>query len=415
MAYIRFFSMAVLASICAQAHAMPLADVLELAREKHPDIRKLTFEIAAFKEDVVESRAAYLPSLGVDVTAQYADRDARLRDGTVFEDDTRPISVSASASQRLYDGGRRHLDMQIAHLALDVQQHNARADKIDALLNVAELYISAYGASRRQQARLATAEAIEEALAAFSALERAGEASEVERLQTESRLQEVRAQIIQENETIRRASDELTRLLGERVEKFEDAELTEASANDLAAQATELSPFKHAADISARIARLRLSQERRARLPSVDLVGRVSTQRDTSPVVDRDTELQIGVSMNMPLFSGGRINSRTRRAANLAGAAQFDAARAARESAAFFDELSSRRRQEAELLKAREARLDAARRAQNKAVRGYELGVYGILNLTSSIEEVQNAVVGAIDSETAILAIDASLHLYTVE
>jgi outer membrane protein len=159
------------------------------------------------------------------------------------------------------------------------------------------------------------------------------------------------------------------------VEKLPLAPPTPESIEQWSSSAQQQNLSIRAAEKDAEIARENISLQRAGHLPTLDLVGSHTVSRtDSNTGTDVDTS-SIGVQLNVPLFAGGSVLSRTRQA-------EYD-------------------------LEAAQEGLDAQRRSVERQVRDAYRGVL------ASISQVEALKASTVSAQSALEATEAGFEVGT--
>lgn len=315
-----------------EAREGDLKDIIVSAFEFHPQLKSLRAQGRATRENVLEARASYLPQIALDSTASISNREARLQDGSGFDQNTEPLSVSLRLNQTLYNGGRRSLATRNALISTQVA--NARY-RISATSISAEI-INDYTALMASEAE---ADALDRSVVALINLEKsvqarraAGDATRTEVSQAVSRLAAARARREAARASVSNARARLLSKTGFLVQNpklpKEALEPLTLSLQDILERAKQESASLENTKLNEQTAQVSLQQETRKWLPTVSLTANATSVRDSSPTIARDDDLNVGLRLTMPLYTGGAGSAQTRRAA-----AQYQAARYASDDA----------------------------------------------------------------------------------
>lgn len=331
------------------ASAEDLIAVYKLARANDPKFRAAESVYLAEHEKLPQARAGLLPTLSARA-ARDRNTNETVTDSFIFGRPSAQFEYSSSEyslnlSQPVYNAAVlsgfsqakaeiRRAEAEYAAAAQDLIQRVARA-YFDVLLAQDNLEFSRAekisiqrqleAAESRLKVGLATVTDVNDARARY-------ESAEAQEIEAENNLQDRREAL---RELTGRIAEALTHL-GANMPLVtpEPADIDQWAGKSLA-QNYSLIAKREAADS----AREEIKRQRAGHYPTLDLVGtRTRTDADGSiagPGIRTDNTV-IGVQLNLPIFQGGRVSSRTQEAAHRYDAAQqeFEATRRATERAA---------------------------------------------------------------------------------
>ena len=297
---------------------MSLADLLRASRRHHPLLLAARDEAQAASEAVAQAQSAYRPSVTLEGSLSSAERDAVLQGGDSFDETISPRSASVRLDQVIYAGGRRALQMQAAAARSHLGQVGYRSEEQAVFAEIVQAYVQLSLARETARIREETGGLIGRRREAVLARQRVGDASRFDLSQTGARLARADADLATARVQLDVARATLTSLTGSTLAINLDA-FTEAGPlpplDVLQRLALEASPAVAEGELRARAARIETASAARQRLPTVSVTGSATTSQETSPVVDEETNLQIGLALRMPLYQGGQVSSQTREAA----------------------------------------------------------------------------------------------------
>jgi len=276
---------------------------------------------AAEQERVPQARAQLLPRVNAQTSVQ--GRDARRASSLGSNSDSRRNLWAVTLSQPIYDLEKLSLmsQAQIQAYAADLTQQIAHQD---LMLRVSAAYfdvLTAQDTLRVIQAQIAAAES--QLRAAQRSFELGG-TTVADTHETQSRLDLLRANALQAQNTLRISRDQLTRIIQEPVDDLTplpagvalprpDPEVL--SAWETQAGLSSLTVARAALDV--RIAETRIDIARSGNAPTLQLqaqTGSDSDRRLGSGVHPgkRAMDSQIGLQLSIPLYRGGGVSSQIR-------------------------------------------------------------------------------------------------------
>ncbi len=311
---------------------LSLEEAVRHAVGYHPSVTASTLAVAEARAAVGEESAARLPAVMLAGSAfRYQEPMLvtpihGLTPGLTPPFDETLIQGGAKLSYTLFDGGAR---------GSRVRQARSRAEGASAGQRVAEQslvarVVAAYANVLTQRQVAAATDRRLEALRAerTRADQRvaAGRGAELEVLRADAAVAEAEAARVRVAAAREVGERDLARLTGWSPERVRGSTLAEVAAVDqepgsrglLVARALESNPALDQARQQQRTAEAGVSVVRGARLPDLKLIGAYLDRGSASG--DFKAEWNAGVQLSFPLFTGGALSSRVRRAEAARGA-----------------------------------------------------------------------------------------------
>lgn len=311
---------------------LSLEEAVRHAVGYHPSVTASTLAVAEARAAVGEETAARLPAVMLAGSAVRYQEPMLvtpihgLTPGLAPPFDETLIQGGATLSYTIFDGGAR---------GSRVRQARSRAEGASAGQNVAEQalvaqVVAAYANVLTQRQILAATDRRLEALQAerTRAHQRvaAGRGAELEILRTDASLAEAEAARVRVTAAREVGERDLARLTGWSPERIRGGTLAEVAVVDrepgsrelLVARALESNPALAQARQQQRSAEAGVSVVRGTRLPDLKLIGAYLDRGSASG--DFKAEWNAGVQLSFPLFTGGALSSRVRRAEAARGA-----------------------------------------------------------------------------------------------
>lgn len=312
---------------------LSLEEAVRHAVGYHPSVTASTLAVAEARAAVGEETAARLPAVMLAGSAVRYQEPMLvtpihgLTPGLAPPFDETLIQGGATLSYTIFDGGAR---------GSRVRQARSRAEGASAGQNVAEQalvaqVVAAYANVLTQRQILAATDRRLEALQAerTRAHQRvaAGRGAELEILRTDASLAEAEAARVRVTAAREVGERDLARLTGWSPERIRGGTLAEVATAEqelgsrelLVARALESNPVLTQARQQQRTAEAGVSVVSGARLPDLRLIGAYLDRGSASG--DFKAEWNAGVQLSFPLFTGGALSSRVRRAEAALGAA----------------------------------------------------------------------------------------------
>ncbi|MDR1425317.1 MAG: TolC family outer membrane protein [Azoarcus sp.] len=294
----------------------------------------------AGQEKVVQGRSALLPSIGAVAGSSWNDEKVRPRDAP---DTTKARYNSNSYALQLTAPLFRPQNwLQYKEGALQTElADSAFGQETQALiLRTAEAYFKVLNArdalAAIVQLRTAAGEQLELARTSFQV----GTVTVTDVHEAQSRFDLASAQEIAARNTLDVAREALARIVGHAPDELAGLKsgvtLPGPKPDDIAAwvDAAEKSDFGvQAQTLTREITARAYERERAGHLFSVDLVASYGRTNRPADSIDRDDSGTVGVQLDVPLYQGGMVSSRTREAAALRIKAESDLEEARRAAA----------------------------------------------------------------------------------
>lgn len=395
----------------AQPPALSLAECIREALAFNPELRAREARVSAAEAAADAAGAARAPRfdfLGTFAASERAQRIVQPSfNGEPIRYDNEIAEAILEARVPLYAGGRLVARQRSAQLAAAAEGLSLAASSQDLVLNVA----GAYFAASEQRAAIRAAEAalaaLEAQLAVARTLEEVGRTPPLDRLKVEVRVASISQQVSRLRRDRQVVLQHLARLLGRGPEQplpeIADSDVEIAGMKgDLSALATDALASR--LELRAlRSAVLRKHEELAyisgERLPSIDAVARYTARAAVGPT---DTPLPTheqygagGVSLRLPLWTGGELAARIRQAQ-----AEIEEAEA-KVKAGELTVLEEVRREGAALAEARE-RWNVATRALTQAREAFAIEQATYEAGRGVINDVLDAQAALLDAEVAL-------------
>lgn len=375
-------------AIASPATAEDLPQVFGFAEQKDPQYRRAEATYQAVLEGLPQARAQlYLPSLSLSANTAYnrqeitlANTPANVFGGGKFEFNSRGYSLSLTQPIYHYD---RYLQLEQADNRIRQAQLDVDTARQNLIVRVAERYFGVLGAidnlefSRAEKAALArqleqTQQRFDVGLIAITDVQEAKASYDL------SVAQEIEAQKLLDDahEALREFTSEYHREIAPLGEQLALVAPDPADVEQWTQTALKQNLRIASAETAARIAQQEIKVQYASHLPTLDIVGNegVAVQGGRFGSTEVDTTA-IGVELNLPIYEGGQVQSRTREATH---------------------------RHEAALESIEEARRAAVRRTRDAYA--------GVLSGISRVQALQQAVVS---TDTALTATKAGFEVGT--
>ncbi|MFO8002773.1 TolC family outer membrane protein [Thioalkalivibrio sp.] len=384
------------------AQAEDLLQVFERAQQQDAELRAAEADYRAILEARPLARSALLPQLSADgeLGAFHSDPDP----GPTSDGTSRTLSLELN--QSLFDRrntiGLRQADLQIERAAA-----NLEAARQDLILRVAEAYFGVLVAQETLQFRIAEREAIGRQLEQTQRRFDVGLIAITDVKEAQAQFDLAGAAEIEAQNALDLAQEQLAVITDRYYETLaalgEDLEMVSPDPMDpqeWVAAALEANQQLQAQRLAAETAREQIARQRAEGLPTLGLgasvsdtsysgVSRLEAERGAQ-FIDR-TDSQIGLRLQIPLYTGGRVSALTREAREEFQAAQEGVVLTERRTVQ--DTRNSYLTVVATASRARalEQALESTRAAFESAEAGFEVGTRTQVDVLLALREVFRA------------------------
>ena len=322
------------------AHALSLQEAYEAALRNDPVYRMRIQEREAGRENAIQGRAGLLPSVSAShtVNRNISDRTQMGRDilnrPTITKDEPRYISRSSTVQLRQpilnLDGFVRYRQGKVQD-AQSAQALEAGTDEV--AVRVAQAYMDALFAEDQVALSQVQRDMYQEQQKVNARLFERGEGTRTDMLETRARYDLAEAQLIEAEDNLKAARETLQGVIGmdpgrldrlgdnfrplpQDVASYEEWEKL-ALANNNTLAATRLAVENQ---------RLEIQRQRAGHAPRLDFLATYNKADSESlnQLGTESTNRQLGLQLNIPIYSGGAISSATRQAAANYGRAQAE-------------------------------------------------------------------------------------------
>lgn len=329
MTMLRALSAATLA--CAlwtlPAQAATLLQVFEDAQQQDAQLRAAEAEYRAVLEARPLARSAQLPQISADAELGYFYSDP---DGQADVDGTRR-EIGLNLNQSLFDQ-RTRIDLRQADLQIQRASASLDAARQDLILRVSEAYFGVLVAQETLEFRRAEREAISRQLEQTKRRFEVGLIAITDVKEAQAQFDIAAAQEIAAENALNLAQERLAVItnryydrlanLGETLELARPDPLDPQQWVDAALQANQ---ELLAQRLATEAAREQIARQRAEGLPTLGLGASVGdtafSGAGNNPQFTDRTEANVGLRLNIPLYTGGRVSALTREARE-----QFEAA-----------------------------------------------------------------------------------------
>nr|WP_290693805.1 TolC family outer membrane protein [Halomonas sp. UBA3074] len=309
------------------------------------------------------------------------------------------VSLTLEATQALYDEVTRR-EVTQAERQIDQQVYLLAATEQQLLIDTASAYFDILRAHEILEARLAQERAI------GRQLEQAGEQFEVgliaitEVEEARATFDQSRADRIAAESNLQVAFEALEQLTGQRYASIEalgdsmPVGLPNPSSRDYwVEQALELNPQVLAQQAGIEVARTGVEIARAGGLPTLQAFGNYQYgDSDIDNTTGEDSSSQVGLSANLPIYTGGRTSASIRQGTYQLESSQYDFESQRRSSIQQVRSLYTQVSNDVETVEARQQAIVSNRSALEATRAGYEVGTRNIVDVLNAEQNLYNAI-----------------------
>ncbi|AXA94096.1 type I secretion protein TolC [Massilia sp. YMA4] len=306
------------------ASALGLMQAYQAALANDPTFRQAIQDAAAGRENRIIGRAALLPSVSANYSANknYADLIQTTSSGLKIPSEPEYISRVANVQLRQplfsLDALARYKQ---GEAQTDYSEEQFRLRTHEMILRVVGAYVEALYA--REQVRLSTVQRdmYAEQRAVNDKLFAKGEGTKTDMLETQARLDLAEAQLLEAKDNAQTALATLSGIVGQSVESlgelgdtFRLAPLPEGGFEAWRKLALENNPDLISQTFAIEAARQEVNKSKAGHYPRVDLVAAVSKNdaETLNTYTQESRNRAIGIQISVPLYAGGQVNAITR-------------------------------------------------------------------------------------------------------
>lgn len=311
---------------------LTLQEAQAIALKQHPEIQAADYHVQAGKQAIKEARSAYFPQASADAVRAFAEDGTRLAASGGINN---PAiidrgSVGVGVSQLITDFGRTNHQVDAAKALVQAQAAESLTARDRVLFEVANAYYHVLRAQKILQVANATHHVRQVLLEQVNSLREAKMKSDLDVSIARQSVSEADLLLLRAQNELDNAQAELAQAMGEGVDQhFTLAESTapeppRETLEMLLKQAQESNPELLALRAQIRAAEKQMEAEEAAHYPTINAVGYAGE----NPLRD-DAKLDAhyaaaGVTVHIPLFTGGRLTATEKRAEYQAKAREQD-------------------------------------------------------------------------------------------
>lgn len=308
------------AMLPADANADTLADALASAYNTNPTLDGARQQARQADEGFAQARASFLPQVGI--TGSYGTQLRITETETMFgtqrsKNTFEPQNATITASQSVFEGGRRLARIGQANAQIEGAQEGLRSVEQQVLLQVISVYVDVRRDEEVVRIRENNVSLLERQLQAAKDRFEVGEITRTDVAQAQARLAGAQAGLAAARSDIAASRAEYLRIVGQApgtLAPAPDVGGVPADLNEAVTAALELNPDLRRFKQNERAARQQVRIERAELLPQVSVFGRMARDLESSgPGIESESQVA-AAQITIPLYEGGFARSRTRSA-----------------------------------------------------------------------------------------------------
>ncbi|MFI9655006.1 TolC family outer membrane protein [Guyparkeria sp. GHLCS8-2] len=316
------------------AWSADLLDIYALAEQNDQQLRSAEQQRLSVEQNIPIQRADLLPQVGGNAGVDYTH--TRVLDGgfpgspDVVKGSGRNLGLSLS--QTIYNRSE-NLQLDIAQLQVRQAAIDYEQARQDLILRAGQAYFQVLNADAQLQLAKANRTALTRQLERAQRQYEVGLVAVTDVADAQSEYDQANAQIIQARNALNNAEAALQTIVGKPLTDLDDirtnldvAKPEPADPQDWIDLAVEQNLGLQSAVVGTRIAQQNVDVARSQRAPTVSLEGSYGYDSSPSQFGNRSETLngQVGVQLNLPIYTGGRINAQSRQAAFDYQRSQYD-------------------------------------------------------------------------------------------
>ena len=331
--------------LCASVHAEDLLAVYRLAQASDPTFASAQYAFDAAREKIPQARANLLPVAALSANDGNTRADTAFTDVAPVDRNMKSWGWTLQLTQPLLRVGGLYAYRESGYLVDQAEAQFAQARQ-DLMLRAAQAYFGVIVAQDAIAAADAQVAALEEQLAQVTRGAKLGTHSQTDIDDTKSRLGSARSQRVAAKNELESAKAELEKIVGKQIDLLAVLNSgavppppSPADSHAWMDQARHDNPAVLAQRAALEAARQDIKKNRSDHLPTLDAIanvgGNYASHSLTTPedFSTRAHQHEVGLQLNVPLYSGGAVNSKVREATATMLKTQSDLDAASRQAA----------------------------------------------------------------------------------
>lgn len=390
-----------------------LGQAIAEAYRSNPSLEGQRAQLRALDEQIVQAGSPYRLNAGITMSLQYRSQEQRGLLGTFDTDRARTMGATLNVSQILLNGGRTAAQVSAAEATVLAGRERLREAENAVLFEVVDAYVSV----RRDQALVAIQQ---RSLASYGrqltqavARERGGDLTRTDIAQARAQREIIRAQLAQATANLQASRGRFATVVGRNPGNLLVPPTLPGLPTSLDAAfsvAERESPSVGQAILATRVGDARIAAQRAERAPIVALTGSYGYASPYSYQL-RDTGPQAagGVTLTMPLLTGGVVGSRIRAAVAERQQLGFEVETARRAALAITQNAWNQAVAAGEQMDAGRVATEAAEAALTGVQRGFAEGFRSNFEVLDSEQRLLTAQLVFVNATYAAYAAEARL------
>ncbi|WP_227367855.1 TolC family outer membrane protein [Halomonas sp. M20] len=368
-----------------------------------------TYEESSFAGDVATQSSTAGNQGGTQGGGVGEGAGAALGGGSTFDsvsaDDYNSASIGLEATQTIFDA-RNWFELKRAEEQIDQQGFLLLSDRQELIFQVSQAYFEILRAKDVLESRIAQEKAI------GRQLEQAREQFEVGLIaitdvqEARAAADLARAERIAARSDLQISFEQLERLTGKRYDSIEglseDLPIKTPLPDTRAAWtalAMENNPTLLATQAAIDVANRNVDIARSGHLPTVDAFASYDySETDIDYLEGHNSQSQIGLRANLPIFTGGRTSAQVNQASYRLEASQYDFESQRRETVQQVRSLLTEVNNDVSTVEARRQAIISNRSALEATRSGYEVGTRNIVDVLDAEQSLYNALANYAES-----------------
>jgi outer membrane protein len=317
--------------VVISAYGMPafpanLMDMVTLAEQNDQTLLAAEQKQLSIHENTPIARANLLPQIGASAGLDYSRTEIK-SDGfpgapSVIQGSGH--SLGLSLNQVVYNR-IDNLNLDIADLQVQQADLDYASARQDLLLRTSNAYFAVLQANASLQLSIASQKAFKNQLEQAQKRYEVGLVAVTDVANAQANYDKANADIITARNALENAQSALATITGKNPAELDDVRTNlttprpdPANPNDWVALAIKQNISLQSAEVGGRISQENIAINRAARAPTVDLTGQYgynSTPSQFNGNESSNIAASIGLQVSVPLYTGGRINAKSRQAA----------------------------------------------------------------------------------------------------
>nr|WP_229843103.1 TolC family outer membrane protein [Halomonas urumqiensis] len=315
------------------------------------------------------------------------------------DDSFTSMSLGLEATQALYDERNRR-EVTRAEREIDQQTYRLAATEQQVLIDVATAYFEILRAYEVLEARRAQERAIGRQLEQATEQFEVGLIAITEVEEARASVDQSRAERIAAESNLQVSFEALERLTGQRYSQIEalgdDMPIqppSPASRDHWVEQAMENNPLILASLAGVEVSRSGVDISRAGRLPTVNAFANYQfADSDRSGLSGHDSSAQVGIGVDLPLYTGGSTQASIRQNTYLLEASQYDFEAQRRDTIQQVRSLYTQVSNDVATVEARAQAIVSNQSALDATRAGYEVGTRNIVDVLNAEQNLYNAI-----------------------